>query len=166
MSVFPILSTPRLLLREMRQDDSARYAVLLSDRAEAYLITDSPVSPESVSSRIHHNRLAFEQSRAVYWSVTRGDEFVGFVALHAPTSPSPALSYAISKACRRQGIATEALSAVIDFAFSQLNAANVLASTHPENIASAQLLRALQFHDEGLVETANGLRRQFALLRS
>jgi RimJ/RimL family protein N-acetyltransferase len=150
----------------MRQNDSTQYAALLTDDTEAYFISDSPVSAHSVSSRIEHNRLAFEQLRAVYWSVTRDDNFVGFIALHAPMTQSPALSYAISRTSRRQGIATEALLAVVDFVFSHLNAQSLLASTHIENLPSAELLLALQFRDEGIIESPNGPRRRFRLVPS
>jgi ribosomal-protein-alanine N-acetyltransferase len=150
----------------MRQDDTAPYAALLTDDTEAYFITDSPVSADSVSAKIEHNRVAFDQLRALYWSVTRDHDFVGFVALHAPMSQSPALSYAISRACRRQGVATEALSAVVDFAFRQLRAECLLASTHIENFASAGLLLSLRFRDEGLLESPRGPRRRFRLVPS
>lgn len=166
MSSFPTLSTARLQLREMQEHDSAQYSSLLTDSAESYFITDSPISPELVATKIQHNRLAFDQGRAVYWSITRQDDFVGFVALHDPMSEGPALSYAITKAWRRQGIASEALSVVIDFVFAQLDAASILASTHVENLASANLLLSLRFRDEGVVHLeGRGPRRRFRLPR-
>ncbi|ARC86662.1 acetyltransferase family protein [Clostridium argentinense CDC 2741] len=49
------------------------------------------------------------------------------------------------------GIATEACSAVIKYAFTNLNAKAIFAGHNPKNIASAQLLKKLGFtytHDE------------------
>jgi [ribosomal protein S5]-alanine N-acetyltransferase len=161
--VFPILSTARLRLRDMRQDDRIAYAALLTDGEEACFTTDMRIAEDLVPARIERNRLAFAERRALYWSVTRNDEFVGFVALHSMAYEAPALSYAISRPSRRKGIATEAVSRVVDYALGELDASCLVASTHVENVPSAQLLRSLRFRDEGIAVSANGLRRHFRL---
>ncbi|MFL5588380.1 MAG: GNAT family N-acetyltransferase, partial [Ktedonobacteraceae bacterium] len=56
-------------------------------------------------------------------------------------SPEFGLFYAFSPAYQRQGYATEATRALIEFAFTQLNLRRIVATTTYENAASMAVMR-------------------------
>ena len=62
-----------------------------------------------------------------------------------------AIGYIIVPARHRQGLATEAVSAMLDFCFSELGLHRVQAFIHPDNTASGTLVEKLGFHCEGLL---------------
>ena len=163
ISTFPVLGTAHLTLREMRSDDVDGYAELLTDPEESHFNVDAAVSADEVPAKIARNRAARSEGRSIYWAIEWAGGFAGFVALHGPATEAPALSYAVRRGCRRRGVASEAVGAVLTYAFEVLGAAQVSARTHPENAASALLLAGLGFTDQGRVETAHGTRRQFSL---
>ena len=61
------------------------------------------------------------------------------------------IGYIIDPAHHRRGIATEAVSAMLDFCFGELRLHRVQAFTHPDNIASRKLVEKLGFRREGLL---------------
>lgn len=146
------------------------------DPHESHFITDSPVRFSDVPGRILRARRAHEEGRAGYWAIEWQSSpgtpplpqgrFVGFVALHAPRSDLPALSYAVSGDARRRGVAFEAVGGVIRHCFEDLNVPRLRASTHLDNRASAALLERLGFVERARVETAAGPRRAFVLERA
>ncbi len=56
-------------------------------------------------------------------------------------SPELGLFYALSPAYQRQGYATEATRALIDYAFTQLDLRRIVATTTYENVASIAVMR-------------------------
>jgi len=56
-------------------------------------------------------------------------------------SPEFGLFYALSPAYQRQGYATEATQALIDYAFTQLQLKRIVATTTSENVASIGVMR-------------------------
>lgn len=161
MPAFPILTTRRLTLREMRLSDADGYTALLTDSAEGYFITDVPLAATGVPAKIESNQRAYLAGTSLYWSLEFQQRFVGFVALHLREPKSPALSYAISKSWRRRGFAREAIVAVAHYSFEALDAERVVAHTHLENVASAALVRSLGFKEVAPVRSPHGPRRRF-----
>lgn len=119
-------------------------------------ITDSGhISAAQVPDLISRNQTLFVQGRAIYWALEYQASFIGYVALHSPDEPTPALSYAICRRWRRQGFAAEAIAAVCRYAFLALGAREVVARTHLHNQPSALLLVKLGFVHTGVV-SVNG----------
>jgi RimJ/RimL family protein N-acetyltransferase len=63
-------------------------------------------------------------------------------------SPEFGLYYALSPAYRRQGYATEATQALINYAFTQLHLKRIVATTTSENVASMGVMRKVGMHIE------------------
>jgi ribosomal protein S18 acetylase RimI-like enzyme len=61
------------------------------------------------------------------------------------------IGYIIDPAFHQKGIATEAVSAMLDFCFSELRLHRVQAFIHLDNIASRKLVEKLGFRSEGLL---------------
>lgn len=85
------------------------------------------------------------------------------VAMHGPTEPTPALSYAVCRQLRRRGFAAEALDAICRYAFSELGSRELIARTHLHNHPSASLLVQLGFLHRGVVSVTDGERDEFRL---
>ncbi len=64
------------------------------------------------------------------------------------TSPEVGLYYAVSPAYQRQGYATEAARALIDYAFTHLRLRRIVATTTYDNAASMAVMRRLGMHIE------------------
>ena len=62
-----------------------------------------------------------------------------------------AIGYIINPARCRQGLATEAVSAMLNFCFDRMSIHRVQAFIHPENVASLRLVEKLGFRREGLL---------------
>jgi RimJ/RimL family protein N-acetyltransferase len=61
------------------------------------------------------------------------------------------LGYILSPAYQRQGYASEAVGALLNYAFSTVNIHRVVAHCNPQNLASWKLLEKLGFQREGLL---------------
>lgn len=148
------LSTQRLGFRRWTEADLPLAMALWGDPQVTRLI-GGPFSPRQVQ-----DRLASEiESQAVhgiqYWPVfSRADgEFVGCCGLRP--YPESEHIYELGFHLRRpfwgQGLAFEAASAVVVFAFESLGAQSLFAGHHPENMPSKKVLERLGFchdHDE------------------
>jgi ribosomal-protein-alanine N-acetyltransferase len=61
--------------------------------------------------------------------------------------------YAVREEDQGKGLMTEALSAVVDFAFGPLNLHRIMANVRPDNTRSRRLLRRLGFVEEGYAKS-------------
>jgi [ribosomal protein S5]-alanine N-acetyltransferase len=59
------------------------------------------------------------------------------------------LGFSIDQAAQGQGLMQEALESAIDFAFTRGQLHRIMANYRPENLRSGQLLRRLNFEEEG-----------------
>lgn len=89
---------------------------------------------------------------AVSWSSRDVDRIIGTVGLteieRGPLQ-SCLLGYGLDEAEQGQGVMTEAVAAVIDFAFDTLGLHRIRATYDPRNERSAAVLRRLGFEIEG-----------------
>jgi [ribosomal protein S5]-alanine N-acetyltransferase len=90
-----------------------------------------------------------------FWAVVdaKNDRCLGMVNYHDGHLRSKRLTigYIIDPAHHRKGIATEAVSAMLDFCFGELGIHRVQAFIHPDNAASRRLVEKLGFRYEGLL---------------
>jgi ribosomal-protein-alanine N-acetyltransferase len=83
----------------------------------------------------------------------RPDRCPGLLSYHYGhiRSKRVAIGFIIDPARHRQGIAAEAISAMLDFCFGELSLHRVQAFIHPDNTASRTLAEKLGFRREGLL---------------
>ena len=81
------------------------------------------------------------------------DRCLGLVNYHDGhiRSKRVSIGYIINPTRQRQGIATEAVSAMLDFCFGPLGLHRAQAFIHPDNTASIALVENLGFRREGLL---------------
>ncbi|GAC1401577.1 MAG: GNAT family N-acetyltransferase [Ktedonobacteraceae bacterium] len=151
---FPVLETHRLLLREMtREDAEAVYRIFSDAEVMRYYDTPAFTSLEEAQTMITRQRQRFEQKERFRWGISlKSDNSIigtgGYVAWNKHWYVGE-LGYDLARTYWRQGIMSEAISAMIDFGFTSMGLNRIEADVMPENTASARLLHKLGFQEEG-----------------
>jgi len=151
------LTTPRLVLRELRQDDAASIAKYVSDREIAKNLL---VVPHPYSLKDAHEFLARcakyrkKRLREVYnlaLELTSERQLIGLVGLKGVDqfNGTGSLGYWLAQDYHRQGLMSEAVAAMIDFAFTELKLRRIDVCAFSENRASNGLIKKLGFTYEG-----------------
>lgn len=152
------LTTQDLRLRPLHIEDRQALTILLRDpTTHPFIMDHGAPSAAEIPDWIARRR---EGGEHVYWAMEFEGALIGYIALHATSTPAPALSYAVLPDWRRRGFAGQAIRVVFDHA-CHLGAERVVARTHLENLASAKLLLGSKFRETPQVQTVNGARRCF-----
>jgi RimJ/RimL family protein N-acetyltransferase len=147
MKLLP-LETPRLILRELQETDLQPFTALGSDRevtrCQDYILV------ESEGEALAWVQRAVAQNQAVprpgyHLAVIRKEDgawlgYFGFGKTEDPSSGEIEFGYAIHKQYWGIGFATEALKAVLDFCFLELEAAQVFGECDQDNPASGRVM--------------------------
>ena len=163
---FPTLTTNRLHLRQVRPTDAEALFALRSDVQGMEFFGQEPhQSLEETHTLIQRLQTFYEQHEALFWCITlRGeDTAIGSCTLF---SFNPAFHYAetgyeLHRAYWRQGITSEAMSAVLTYGFTELELYRIEADVAPDNIRSKNLLLKLGFTYEGNLRQRYFFRGQF-----
>jgi ribosomal-protein-alanine N-acetyltransferase len=156
------LETERLVLRPPLQRDYEAWARLRRD-SRAFLLPWEPSwSRDHLTVRAFRNRVAWAErvirsgdALPLFLIERAGGELVGGLTLsNVRRQPAQAasLGYWIGEPFARRGFMTEALNAVRDHAFTQLDLSRLEAACLPENVASRRLLERCQFKYEGVAQ--------------
>lgn len=167
----PTLTTPRLVLRQIRAGDAAALFAVLSDPEVMNWWSSGPhQSLAETADYVASN--AAEGQGFTCWAITlRDDVAIGWVILIDGKPDVKEIGYLLHRDHWRGGIAREAVARVIDYGFGELKLRRIFADTDPENSGSIALLRRLGFQHEGHLrgewETHIGVRDAliFGLLR-
>jgi ribosomal-protein-alanine N-acetyltransferase len=151
----PMLSTARLRLRQFRTEDTDAMHECFAD-PEAMRFWNRPAHTKRIETeRTVHNCIECTPSYYRFWAVAEAetDRCLGLVNYHDGhiRNKRVAIGYIIHPARQRQGIATEAVSAVLGFCFGELRLHRVQAFIHPDNTGSRRLVEKLGFRSEGLL---------------
>jgi len=155
-----LLETPRLVLRDLDEASTPAYrAFLVSHRAslapwEPYR-TDADFEEGAVGRSLARQREEREAGRGHSWGLELRDRpgvLVGTVALsnlvYGPFE-SAFLGYRLAEDAQGQGLMTEAVGAVVEFAFGPLGLHRIEANVMPRNRASRRVLERCGFVREG-----------------
>src|ERR1700722_1823638 len=151
----PILMTPRLRLRQFREDDvDAMHACFTSAQAMRYWNT--PLHTKRTGTeRAVRRFIDCTPSYYRFWAVAdkTTDLCLGLVNYHDGhiRNKRVAIGYMVDPAHCKQGLATEAVSAMIRFCFQDLGLHRLQAFIHPDNTPSLKLIEKLGFRREGLL---------------
>ena len=133
--------TPRLRLRRARPDDlGALHAVLSHPAAMRYWSTPPHGDLEQTRAWLGSMIAASDEGSADFVV-----EFEGRVVGKAGCYEVPAIGYILHPQVWGQGLATEALTAVIAHVFGRFDIAAIIADVDPRNAASLALLGKLGF---------------------
>jgi RimJ/RimL family protein N-acetyltransferase len=145
----PVLETKRLTLRAPRLEDAKTVATLANDRriAENTARIPHPYKMSDAESFITGANKA--GSEAVFLITLRDETVIGACGI-VPQEQTPELGYWLGLEYWGQGYATEALHAVIDYAFADLTREALQAGARVTNPASRRVLEKCGFQWTGV----------------
>jgi len=152
----PAIATARLRLRPMRRDDAEGLFLVFSDAQTMRYWSGPPHgSPLVTVEVIERAQMAFLAGEGIEWAITRaGDDTavgkIGHWRWQRPHSRSE-VGFILRRDLWGQGLAVEALGAVIDWGFARLDLHSVEAQLDSANAASRRTLERVGFRQEGLL---------------
>ena len=145
LPIFPVLTTERMVLRELRRSDAEQVFALRSDplvmqhvpRPLAATTEDALALIDLITSMVAAND-------AVQWAITvKGDDtFLGLIGFWRMDKEHhlAELGYMLAHEHWGKGYISEAIGALIPFGFNTLGFHRIEAITRPENAASIRAL--------------------------
>ena len=152
-SVFPVLTTDRMVLRELRNEDAADLLIFRGD-VEAQRFNSEPLQTlEQSVALMDEVRGDYAAETGVPWAVTlkASGRVVGLFGYQnwARYHRRAEIGYDLARDLWGQGFATEALAAVVRFGFADMDLNRIEAQTIADNEPSTRLLGRLGFILEG-----------------
>jgi RimJ/RimL family protein N-acetyltransferase len=143
------LETPRLHLRDWTDEDLPAFAAMNAD-AETMRYFPKPLSRRSSDALAALIRGNMAKHGWGLWAVQvrTGPRFAGFIGLAVPSfeahfTPAVEIGWRLARDCWGRGYATEGAQAVLAFAFSRLNLAELVSFTATNNQRSRAVMERL-----------------------
>lgn len=152
----PTIETERLRLRHLEESDTNSLFEIFSDEEAMRFWSWTPFKERAQAAKlladIHEN---FRQKSHFQWGIAlrADDQVIGTTTLFRfdDQSRRAELGYILNRRFWGRGYAGEALSALLDFAFDELNLNRLEADIEPRNAASVKTVERLGFQKEGLL---------------
>lgn len=149
-SHFPNLSTNRLVLRQMKYDDKEAIFALRSDEKVSKFI-NRPLA-NSIDEALEYISMineGIEQNKWILWGITLkdSDRLIGTICLwnFSKEQSKGEVGYELSPTFQGKGIMQEAIKAVLEFGFENLQLQSIEGVVNEMNEKSIQLLEKNQF---------------------
>ncbi|NGZ75100.1 GNAT family N-acetyltransferase [Saccharibacillus alkalitolerans] len=155
-SEFPLLETPRLILREARPEDrDGLFALYADEEVMRYLPLDPFETAEEADDEMGWHARIFRERTGIRWMIEERESgaFVGtcgFLGIEREHNRME-IGYDLARGHWGKGLMPEAVRAVLDFGFGPLRANKIEARVDPDNSASVRLMDKLGFVREGLL---------------
>lgn len=153
--MFPVrLVTPRLVLREIRDEDWRDARALDGDPQVVRYLTHDVLDEEGSRAQLARNVEAARASPRLVFDLAitlPGDErFLGRVGMHVvrPEHREGMLWFTLRRDHWGRGLAPEAARAMVDFAFGTLKLHRVFGDCDPRNVSSARVMEKLGMRRE------------------
>jgi [ribosomal protein S5]-alanine N-acetyltransferase len=151
---FPQLITENLILRETTLNDApAIFQIFADDAVTKYHDLETATNIEQAKFLIQRRRERFQKQEAIRWGIATKEDnvIVGSCGYGIKNRFQAEIGYELAREYWRKGFMTEALSAIIQWGFEQLDLNRIEAFVMLENTASIQLLKKLHFVEEGVL---------------
>jgi RimJ/RimL family protein N-acetyltransferase len=144
----PVLETKRLTLRAPRHEDVKTIALLANDRRVAENTTRIP-HPYGAADAEQFVASINKRDGEVCFAITHGGTLIGACGID-PREGAPEIGYWLGARYWDRGFATEAVRAVIDYAFGELQHDALQAGARVNNPASRRVLEKCAFQWTGV----------------
>ena len=150
---FPVIDTPRLILREVTKKD-ANDLFLLRTNSQAMQYIDRPraASVDEIKSFIKLINKKTKDNETICWAVTLKNttQLIGTISYHRIERENyrAELGYMLMPAHWQKGFISEAIPSVIDYGFSKMNLHSIEANINPANEVSRKTLQKFGFKKE------------------
>ncbi|HEY0754133.1 MAG TPA: GNAT family protein [Ktedonobacteraceae bacterium] len=164
---FPLLSTKRLLLRQIQPEDvEALFATFSDEEAMQFYGHEPHRSLEETRQALEQTQVRYAQRKAIRWGITlkgADDRVIGSCSFHYFDSDfhRAETGYELNRAFWRQGLMAEAMSAILTYGFTELGLHRVEAIIDIANEPSKKLLLKLGFTYEGNLRQRYAWRDRF-----
>ena len=153
-TLFPTLTTERLILRELRPEDAADVLVFRGDPYVQRFNSEPLKTVEEAAAFIEELNAGNQAGRWLEWAITlrEQDRALGLVGLGSweKYHRRAEVGYDLAHAFWGRGIGSEAVQAVLHCGFTDLNLNRIEAATIADNHESVNLLKKLGFRLEGI----------------
>jgi RimJ/RimL family protein N-acetyltransferase len=149
-ALFPILTTERLILRQLVMSDDQKVFTLRSDgEINKYLNREVSNTIDDARNFINKVNESVNKNDSLYWAITFGDRniLVGTICLFSFSDEKDTceIGYELLTKFQGQGIMKEAAEKVIDYAFNTIKVKKIEACLHRDNQRSINLLDKFSF---------------------
>lgn len=163
---FPLLSTKRLQLRRLRFEDAEGLFPMFSDIEAMPSYGHEPHrSLDDTYELIRRTENFYTQRVAIRWGIVLAGEekVIGTCGLHHLdlAMQHGEIGYELYRDYWRQGIMTEAASAVLNYGFDEMGLHRIEAVINKANVASRSLLEKLGFTYEGALRQRSYFQGEF-----
>ena len=150
----PVIDTKSLRLRALTQEDTDDMHAICSDSITMEYWGTAPTGNiEETRQLVLRDLKAAAAGQAMFWAIElKGTgRVIGKCTLwqYSENNLRAEVGYVLNREYWRGGLMTQALSAMIDYAFSTLGLHRLEADTDDNNLASLALLEKLGFQREG-----------------
>jgi len=154
MNDFPILETERLILRQLRLDDTVDlYNYFSKDEVTEFYDLDSFSELKQAEDLIKIWKERFNNLQGFRWGITlkTEDQIIGTCGFHKWSMKhfKAEIGYELTPKYWRKGLMTEVLGSVISYGFEELELNRIEAVIHRDNISSRKLLEKSGLNEEG-----------------
>jgi ribosomal-protein-alanine N-acetyltransferase len=141
----PTLTTPRLTLRPFTLDDVTHLHHIMNEpNIMQYFPNTEPPDMERVRKIIENQLNHWDEHNLGWWAVVPigQSQLIGWNGLqYLPETDEVEVGYLLSKQFWGRGYATEGARASIQFGFENFDFKEIIGLTHPENLASQNVLK-------------------------
>ncbi|WP_276877410.1 GNAT family N-acetyltransferase [Chryseobacterium joostei] len=153
-SVFPELETDRLKLRRADVNDINELFAMRSDPdMMKYIPRPLATDLEEASTHLKIMDEKITSNEMINWAITLKDDpkMIGTIGYYhiKPEHYRAEIGYMLLPDYQGKGYVTEAITKVVNYAFTTMNLHSIEAVIDPENVASAKVLEKCSFIKEG-----------------
>lgn len=150
---FPLLSTNRLVLRQLWESDARDLSALRSNEVvNRYVPRAKQTSFKEASAFIHTINRGIREKKWLYWAICKKEhpKLIGTICIwnFSADQTTAEIGYELTPAHQGQGFMNEALQCVIDYSFSHMHLKSIEAFTHKDNSSSIRLLLKNHFQQD------------------
>ena len=149
-SPFPVLSTPRLTLRQLSFDDENEIFAIRSNKEIAKYL-GRPLCANQMEARNFINKInsSIDKNESVYWAVTfkEDSKLIGTICLwnFSEDKFTAEIGFEILPEYQGKGIMSEALESVINYGFNTIKLKSIEGEVDPNNEKSINLMKRYGF---------------------
>ncbi len=154
LNPFPVLTTERLLFRQITLQDAPEIFFLRSDDEVMRYIDKIPEKNiDETKEHILRSENLINNNEAIIWGlalINKPEKLIGNICLwkFQKEHYRGELGYVLHPDHWRKGLAKEAITKVVDFGFKKLHLHSIEAHINPENIGSQKALESTGFKRE------------------
>ncbi|CAN5889047.1 GNAT family protein [soil metagenome] len=153
-SPFPVLETERLILRCLTYDDAPLMLALRSNESvNNYLNKKPEKNIAEINAKIKDILENLKKNEGIFWVIAFKNKpaaligAIGYWRMQ-PQDYRAEVGYMLHPSHWQKGIMKEALHAVVEYGFKEINLHSIEANINPDNLPSASLLESCGFIQE------------------